>query len=124
MKRGNLIVISAASGTGKGTICQKLFEKKDNVIFSVSMTTRKPRPGEKHGKDYYFVSKEEFEGTIADSGFLEYAKVFNNFYGTPKGAVTENLKAGKGARDRHDGVVPARRRRARRTRSLKEPEPS
>lgn len=95
MKRGNLIVISAASGTGKGTICQKLFEKKDNVIFSVSMTTRKPRPGEKHGKDYYFVSKEEFEGTIADSGFLEYAKVFNNFYGTPKGAVTENLKAGK-----------------------------
>ena len=95
MKRGNLIVISAASGTGKGTICQKLFEKKDNVIFSVSMTTRKPRPGEKHRKDYYFVSKEEFEGTIADSGFLEYAKVFNNFYGTPKGAVTENLKAGK-----------------------------
>lgn len=95
MQTGRLLVISGPSGAGKGTICQSLFKRTDNIVFSVSMTTRAPRDGEVHGKNYYFVSKEDFEKKIAEGGFLEYAKVFENYYGTPKQAVIDKLNEGK-----------------------------
>lgn len=94
MNKGRLLIISGPSGAGKGTICKELFKEKDDVVFSVSMTTRKPRPGEIDGKNYYFVSKEEFESKIDADGFLEYASVFENYYGTPKDLVLEELNKG------------------------------
>lgn len=93
--RGNLIVISGPSGCGKGTICEKVLQENNNIMLSVSMTTRKPRAKEKDGVDYYFVSKEEFEKRIKDNKFLEFAKVHNdNYYGTPKDKVEEALEKG------------------------------
>lgn len=93
-KRGKLYVISGPSGTGKGTICAEILKEVGNE-FSVSMTTRSPRPGEAHGKDYFFVTKEEFEANIAGGGFLEYATVFDNYYGTPKDMVMSRLERGR-----------------------------
>ena len=92
-KKGKLYVISGPSGTGKGTICAEILKEIGND-FSVSMTTRSPRPGEVHGKEYYFVTKEEFEANIANEGFLEYATVFDNYYGTPKEMVVNRLERG------------------------------
>ena len=93
--RGHLIVISGPSGCGKGTICEKVLQENNNIMLSVSMTTRKPRAKEKDGVDYYFVSKEEFEKRIKDNKFLEFAKVHNdNYYGTPKDKVEEALEKG------------------------------
>ena len=93
MNRGRLFVISGPSGTGKGTICNELI--KDNKIrLSVSMTTRNPREGEVHGVSYYFATKEEFLKKVEDGGFLEYAEVFGNYYGTPKMEVLELLEQG------------------------------
>lgn len=92
MGKGLLFVVSGPSGAGKGTICKKLVEKID-IDLSVSMTTRQPRTGETEGHNYYFVSEEEFVRTINRGGFLEYAKVYGNYYGTPKEAVMEKLKA-------------------------------
>jgi guanylate kinase len=92
MSKGLLFVVSGPSGAGKGTICKKLIEKVD-IDLSVSMTTRKPRPGELEGKNYYFVSEEKFLDTIDHNGFLEYAKVYGNYYGTPKEAVMKKLEA-------------------------------
>ena len=93
--RGNLIVISGPSGCGKGTICNYLLNKNKNIYLSISMTTRTPRNFEKDGKDYYFVSKEEFEKRIGENKFLEYAKVHNDhYYGTPKDKVEEYLNKG------------------------------
>ena len=94
MSRGLLFIISGPSGAGKGTICQRLKEKSI-IELSVSMTTRKPRPGEIEGKNYYFVSEEKFIETINNHGFLEYAKVYGNYYGTPKDIVLEKLKQNK-----------------------------
>ena len=91
--KGKLYVISGPSGTGKGTICAEILKEIGNE-FSVSMTTRSPRPGEVHGKEYYFVTKEEFEANIAAGGFLEYATVFDNYYGTPKEMVINRLERG------------------------------
>ena len=91
--KGKLYVISGPSGTGKGTICTEILKEVGNE-FSVSMTTRQPRPGEVHGKEYYFVTKEEFEANIAAGGFLEYATVFDNYYGTPKEMVMNRLERG------------------------------
>lgn len=91
--KGKLYVISGPSGTGKGTICTEILKEIGNE-FSVSMTTRQPRPGEVHGKEYYFVTKEEFEANIAAGGFLEYATVFDNYYGTPKEMVMNRLERG------------------------------
>lgn len=93
--RGNLIVISGPSGCGKGTICTELLKNNPKLFLSVSMTTRAPREGEVNGKDYYFVSKEEFEQRIEDGKFLEYATVHNGkYYGTPKDKVEECLSKG------------------------------
>ena len=91
---GRLFVISGPSGAGKGTICKKLLESVD-ISISTSMTTRAPRPGEIDGKDYYFVTVDEFEEKIANGGMLEYARVFDNIYGTPKDMVIKQLERGR-----------------------------
>lgn len=93
--KGLLIVVSGPSGAGKDTICQKLIKENLNIWMSVSMTTRKPRPLEKDGVDYFFVSSEEFENKINDNTFLEYASYNDNYYGTPKDKVEEKLNEGK-----------------------------
>ena len=95
-ERGMLIVLSGPSGVGKGTVRRALFEKRGNKLdYSVSMTTRPMRPGEKDGVDYYFVSKEEFEQRIKDGKFLEYASFIGNYYGTPLDKVEEKIAQGK-----------------------------
>ena len=94
MYKGRLFVISGPSGVGKGTICKMVLDKVDAVL-SVSMTTRKQRQGEVDGESYHFVSVEEFELTMQAGGFLEYAKVYGNYYGTPKKRVTEKLGEGR-----------------------------
>ena len=93
--KGLLIVVSGPSGAGKDTICQKLIKENSNIWMSVSMTTRKPRPLEKDGVDYFFVSSEEFENKINDNTFLEYASYNDYYYGTPKDKVEEKLNEGK-----------------------------
>ena len=94
--RGLLIVLSGPSGVGKGTVRKALFEMPEQeFVYSVSMTTRSPRPGEVDGVDYYFVSKEEFERQIAAGNLLEYAEFVGNYYGTPKDKVEEQLNNGK-----------------------------
>lgn len=93
--KGLLIVVSGPSGAGKDTICQKFIKENSNIWMSVSMTTRKPRPLEKDGVDYFFVSSEEFENKINDNTFLEYASYNDNYYGTPKDKVEEKLNEGK-----------------------------
>ena len=95
-KRGMLIALSGPSGVGKGTVRKEIFSQEgNNFDYSISMTTRQMRPGEVNGKDYYFVSKEEFEKEIADGGMLEYAQYVDNYYGTPLKYVNEMLDAGK-----------------------------
>ncbi|MDR2771710.1 MAG: guanylate kinase [Clostridiales Family XIII bacterium] len=93
MEEGLLFIVSGPSGAGKGTICSELV-KRTGISLSVSMTTRKPRPGEIDGKDYYFVNEALFLKTVSESGFLEYAKVYDHYYGTPKAPVTTRLAAG------------------------------
>lgn len=93
--KGLLIVVSGPSGAGKDTICQKLIKDDSNIWMSVSMTTRKPRPLEKDGIDYFFVSKEDFLNKINNNTFLEYASYNDNYYGTPKDKVEEKLNEGK-----------------------------
>jgi len=95
MKEGLLVVISGASGTGKGTVCNKLFEIEKNIVFSVSATTRPPRQGEVDGVNYWFLSKQKFEEMIEVGEFLEWAKVYDNYYGTPLNKVGERLKKGE-----------------------------
>lgn len=92
--KGRLFVISGPSGTGKGTICREILKDIRNE-FSVSMTTREPREGEEHGRDYFFVSHEEFIENINRNNFLEYATVFDNYYGTPKDIVLKKLEKGR-----------------------------
>uniref|UniRef100_A0A7C5Z9W0 Guanylate kinase n=1 Tax=Caldicellulosiruptor owensensis TaxID=55205 RepID=A0A7C5Z9W0_9FIRM len=94
MRNGLLIVISGPAGTGKGTVVGKLLEKNPNIKLSISKTTRKPRPGEKEGVNYFFVSREQFEEEIKNENFLEYAEYNNNYYGTPKDFVLESLRKG------------------------------
>ncbi|MCQ2547464.1 MAG: guanylate kinase [Clostridia bacterium] len=94
--KGKLLVISGPSGAGKGTICSRIINdvKDHRLEFSVSMTTRKPRKGEVEGAHYYFVSKETFIETIENDGLLEYAQVYDNYYGTPKKALIDKMEQG------------------------------
>ncbi|MCR5635639.1 MAG: guanylate kinase [Clostridiales bacterium] len=93
-RKGNLIVISGPSGTGKGTIVKQILEKDDNLVISVSATTRSPRTGEQNGKDYHFINKDDFKTMIENDGLLEYAEYCDNFYGTPKSVVEKALNNG------------------------------
>lgn len=94
--RGILIVVSGFSGAGKGTLMKRLLEKySDQYALSISATTRQPREGEQHGREYFFKTKEEFEKMIAKAELIEYAKYVENYYGTPKQYVEEQLEAGK-----------------------------
>ena len=93
--RGLLIVISGPSGAGKGTICKSFLERNKEVALSVSATTRDPRKGEVDGINYHFVSRDEFKKRIEDDDFLEYAEVYDNFYGTPRSNVEELLESGR-----------------------------
>ena len=94
MRKGLLVVVSGPSGAGKGTICQALLEKTP-LAYSVSATTRKPRAGEVDGESYYFLSVEAFEKMIEKDELLEWAKVYDNYYGTPLKKVEEKLTAGE-----------------------------
>lgn len=93
--KGRLLVISGPSGAGKGSISKRILEEVDDLIYSISMTTRAPRPGEINGENYFFVTHEQFEAKIRENGFLEYAKVYGEYYGTPKAKVMELLDEGK-----------------------------
>lgn len=93
-QEGILIVLSGPSGAGKGTVCKRLLMETD-IQYSISATTRKPRPGEKDGREYFFITKEEFENKIEKGGLLEWAKVYDNYYGTPKKFVEEMLAQGR-----------------------------
>ena len=94
-KSGDLIVISGPSGVGKSTLVAKVRENMKDLEFSVSCTTRNPRPGEEHGKSYYFLSHEEFEEKSKNDEFLEQAQVFANRYGTLKSEVINRIKEGR-----------------------------
>lgn len=94
-EKGLLAVISAPSGGGKGTILKELFARDENLRLSVSATTRAPRPGEEHGKQYYFLSRKEFEELIAQGKMLEHAEYVGNYYGTPRDPVEEWLSQGR-----------------------------
>ena len=90
--KNKLLVISGPSGVGKGTLVKAIKARRADVVESISCTTRAPREGETHGKEYFFLSKEEFLRRIADKDFLEYDEHFGNYYGTPKSFVKEALK--------------------------------
>ena len=94
-RRGLMFVLSSPSGAGKTTLSRQLLARDSDISMSVSVTTRAKRPGEEHGKDYYFHTKEEFKEMVAMRGLLEHAEVFGNFYGTPKTYVEQQLQAGR-----------------------------
>ena len=94
-KKGLLVIFSGPSGSGKGTIMKSLLASRDDTVLSVSMTTRAPRPGEIDGYHYHFVTREEFQKTIEEDGFLEYAEYNGNFYGTPEAPIRRLLNEGK-----------------------------
>lgn len=95
MKKGLLIVISGASGTGKGTVCKELLTRETGIAYSVSATSRAPREGEQDGREYYFRTRTEFEAMIAAGEFLEYADVYGNYYGTPLAPIEQRRAAGE-----------------------------
>ncbi len=94
-KKGLLIVISGPSGAGKGTVCKAYLKKHPETILSVSVTTRAPRKGEKEGFNYFFRDEDTFKKMLKEGAFLEYAKVYDNYYGTPRDFVKKNLMAGR-----------------------------
>ena len=96
-KRGSLLIVSGPSGTGKGTIMDEYFRKykNDNTFLSISATTRKPRPGEAEGVNYYYKTREEFEYLIQNDGLAEWSEFCGNYYGTPKKAVLDMLEQGR-----------------------------
>ncbi len=94
-RRGLMYILSSPSGAGKTTIARELLKNNDDLVSSVSATTRPRRAGEVHGQDYFFVSTEEFRNMVDDNDMLEHAKVFDNYYGTPRGPVEEALSSGK-----------------------------
>ena len=115
MSKGRLFVISGASGVGKSTVLSKVMQARKDLSFSVSATTRDPRPGEQDGVHYYFVTKEQFEDMIAQDAFLEYDNHNKNYYGTPRGQAEEKMAHGhvlldiepKGARQVKDASADA-----------------
>ena len=115
MSKGKLIVISGASGVGKGTVLGKMMQQRSDLTFSVSATTRDPRPSETDGVHYYFVTREKFEEMIAAHEFLEYDAHNKNYYGTPRAQAEEKMESGhvlldiepKGARQVKDAAPDA-----------------
>lgn len=94
-RRGLLIILSSPSGAGKSTLSRRLRAWDPSIVFSVSATTRPPRPGEIDGRDYRFLSEEAFKKSVAEGGMLEHAHVFGNFYGSPKAPVEQAIEAGR-----------------------------
>ncbi len=92
---GRLIVLTGPSGVGKGTLMRSLLNRHPELYYSVSVTTRSPRPGEIDGKDYYFISRSKFEQLLAEGEFLEWAEFAGNYYGTPREAVLNQIHFGK-----------------------------
>lgn len=114
--RGKLIVISGPSGAGKSTVVSKAVAKRGDICFSTSVTTRDPRPGEVHGREYFFIDRERFHQMAEDGELLEYAEYVSNCYGTPRAFVEEQLDKGmnvlldievQGARQVHDKMPDA-----------------
>lgn len=95
LPHGRLIVLTGPSGVGKGTIMRVLLQRHPELYYSVSMTTRSPRPGEINGKNYYFVSRSKFEQLVAQGEFLEWAEFAGNYYGTPREVVLNQVNSGK-----------------------------
>ena len=92
---GLLIILSSPSGVGKSTLAQKLCDFDQKITFSISATTRTARKGEKNGREYYFLTKSEFNKKVSENKLLEYAEVFGNWYGTPIGPVLESIEKGR-----------------------------
>lgn len=93
--KGSLTVVSGFSGVGKGTVMKSLLDRYEGYALSISATTRAPRPGEQHGVEYFFITKEAFEELIASDGLVEYAQYCENYYGTPRAFVEQQLSEGK-----------------------------
>ena len=93
--RGLMLALSSPSGAGKTTISSAILEATTDIVMSISVTTRPPRPGEQHGKDYYFVTENEFDVMVKSNDLLEYAHVFDNYYGTPRAHVEKELRSGR-----------------------------
>ena len=93
-EKGLLIVVSGPAGCGKSTVLKALTEKRENLRFSISVTTRSPRPGEQNGREYFFINKEEFERMVQEDQLLEYAHYTDHWYGTPQRQVEEMLENG------------------------------
>ena len=94
-KLGVALVVSGPSGTGKSTVCNELKKLEPNMGFSISCTTRTPRPGEENGRDYYFITQEDFDKKVEDNLFIEYAQVHGNSYGTLRSEVIDKVNAGQ-----------------------------
>ncbi|MGI6597610.1 MAG: guanylate kinase [bacterium] len=95
MPQGLLLVVSGPSGCGKGTVCDLLRQRNRELIYSISATTRRPRPGEQDGVNYFFLTQKQFQNQVKEDGFLEWAEVFGNLYGTPRGWVEDRLARGR-----------------------------
>lgn len=94
-RRGLLIILSSPSGAGKSTLARRLMAWDPGLKFSVSATTRKPRPGEEHGREYFFLTEDQFKHQVAEGEMLEHAHVFGNFYGSPAGPVKATIESGQ-----------------------------
>jgi len=112
LSKGKLFIISGASGVGKSTVLSRVMAQRDDLRFSVSATTRKPRPGEVDGVSYYFVTKEKFRDMIANDEFVEYDAHMDNYYGTPEAQLNEKLETGSVILDiEPNGAFQVRKRR-------------
>ena len=113
MSKGKLFIISGASGVGKSTVLSRVMAARDDLRFSVSATTRAPRPGEVEGQSYYFVTHEKFQDMIAQNEFVESDAHMDNYYGTPEGQLNEKLETGSVILDiEPNGAFAVRNRRA------------